>query len=219
MLQIINEKKDFFFNKYKEYNKDSQDKICIDVDLLTLPKKEDDINNIYKQIEEIVLFEKESNTFFVGISPKLLEKYIDLFNNTFLDKLFSLAKLISFLKKEQKEFVLKMNIDEIIHKNGINLSKQEKLKNIEILNFIENDTYYKDKIYSNNLNYRSLEVLSGINASSIDDEFINKWKQLKMFKIFENQKKAFITQVCNLIKEMNYFGTLFVLLNQSEKRI
>ena len=216
LLQIINEKKDFFLNKYKEYNKDSQDKICIDVDLLTLPKKEDDINNIYKQIEEIVLFEKESNTFFVGISPKLLEKYIDLFNNTFLDKLFSLAKLISFLKKEQKEFVLKMNIDEIIHKNGINLSKQEKLKNIEILNFIENDTYYKDKIYSNNLNYRSLEVLSGINASSIDDEFINKWKQLKMFKIFENQKKAFITQVCNLIKEMNYFGTLFVLLNQSD---
>ena len=216
LLQIINEKKDFFLNKHKEYTKDNEENIRIDVDLLTLPKKDDDINSIYKLIEEIILFEKESQDFFVEISPKLLEKYIDLFDNANLDKLFSLAKLISFLKKEVKEFSFKMNIDEIIHKSGINLSKQGKLKNIEILNFIENDIYYKDKIYSNNLNYRSLEVLSGINASSIDEEFFNKWKQLKMFKIFENQKKAFITQVCNLVKEMNYFNTLFVLLNQSD---
>ena len=216
LLQIVNEKKDFFLSKYKEYTKDKQDKIFIDVDLLTLPKKEDDINSIYKQIEEIILFEKESKTFFVRISPALLEKYIELFDNSQFDKLFSLAKLNSFLKKEEKDFNIKTNIDEIIHKNGINLSKQGKLSNIDILNFIENDIYYRDKIYSNNSNYRSLEVLSGIKASSIDEEFINKWKQLKMLKIFENQKKAYFNEVCNLVKEMNYFNTLFVLLNQSD---
>ena len=211
LLQIINEKKDLFLKKFLECKEET----FIDIELLILIKNEDNLNAIYDQIKDIISFEQNSKHFFVNFSPHLIENYINLFDNIDLEKLISLSKLIILLQKELPKFNIKNNIDEIIHRTAINLSKEKKLKNMEILNFIEKNIYYKEKIYKNT-NYRSVEILSGIEIASINDEFLNKWKKLKFFTIFQSQREFFINKVCKLIKEMKYFNLLFILLQEND---
>ena len=50
LLQIINEKKDLFLKKFLE----CEEKSLIDIELLTLLKKEDNINAIYDQIKDLI---------------------------------------------------------------------------------------------------------------------------------------------------------------------
>ena len=214
ILQIINENKDLLLKKYIENNNKDE---FIDLEVLIIPKKEDDINAIYNLLKDLLSFEKKNKKqYFMKISSNVIEKYIILFDQIDLDKLILLSKLISLLKKEEPKFDFKKNIEEIIHKNGIYFSLFKKLKNMDILNFIENDIYYKDKLY-NNQKYRSVDILSGIDASLINEEFIKKWKKLKMFTIFQNQKEIFLNKVTSLIKDMKDFNILFKLLNQSDK--
>ena len=215
VLEIIDEKRDLLFmQKYLEYS----DKNCIDMETLILPKKEDDINAIYEKIKDIISFQNKSDAPFVKFTPNLIEKYIDLYDNDNLDKLFSLRKVAEFLKKEEKGFNMKRNIDEIIHTNGINFSLEKRFKNMELLNFIENDVYYQEMKYKKS-NQRSVDILTGIDIKLINDEFLNKWKKLKLFSIFQYQEESFINKVCSLIKEMKFFNFLFKLLNKNEKDI
>ena len=217
ILEIINEKKDSIFTqKYLEYKDNETDKNCIDMETLILPKKEDDINAICNIIKEIILFEKKSNVYFVKFTPNLIDKYINLYDNDCLDKLFELKKVIELLKKEEKNFFMKNNIDEIINRNDITFSIEKKFNNMEILNFMEKDVYYKENKYKKS-NQRSVDILSGIDIALINDEFINKWKSLKLFSVFQNKQETFINKVCSLIKEMKYFNLLFQLLNENEE--
>ena len=209
LLQIIYEKKDLFLKYFT--NKDSM----IDIELLALPKKEDDMDAIYEFIKRIIIFEKNSK-FFIKFSSTLMEKYINLFDNSDLDKLFSLSKIIDYLKKEEHKFIIKKNINEVIHQSGIFFSTHKKFNNIEILNFIENDHYYTNRNY-HQTNYISIDILTGIDISLINDEFLKKWKKLDLFSIFENQKEIFISKVCSLVKDMKYFNVLFKLLNKNNE--
>ena len=216
LLEIINEKKELILNKYLEYDDDDKEEnLFINIELFAQPKIEDDIDSIYNQIKDIVLFEKNSNKYFIQFSQEFLKNYYDLFENTNLNKLLSLNKIVSLLKSEDKNYKLKYNVDEIVHRSGINLSILGKVNNMELLNFIEKDIYYTDKIYNNNNQVRSLEVLSGLDISKANEEFFQKWKKLNFFKIFEKQKELFLDKVCRLIKDMSQFNILFKLLDQN----
>jgi len=216
LLEIINEKKELFLSKFLECNVGNKEKnLSINIELFAQPKIEDDIDSIYNHIRDIVLFEKNSNQYFIQFSPDFFQNYYDLFENAHLDKLLSLNQIISLLKKEDKNYKLKMNMDELIHKSGINLSILGKVNNMELLKFIEKDSYYTDKIYNNNNQVRSLEVLSGLDLTKVNEEFFQKWKKLNFFKIFEKQKELFLDKVCRLIKEMSQFSILFKLLDQN----
>ena len=206
VLQIINEK----INKYKECNKEKNKNIFIDMELIVFPKKEDDLNAIYVQIENLFSFEKNSNAYFVNFSPSLIEKYINIYNKVDLDKLIILSKIIALLKKECKRFILKQNINEVIHFNGIIFANKGKLKNIELLNFIEQDDYYKKKISD----YCSVDILSGIDISSINNEFLKKWREINFFQIFYDKKQPFLNKICDLI-DINHFNLIFDLLNEN----
>ena len=206
LLQIIKEKMELFC-KYDQ-KKDSK----IDIELLALPKKEDDIEAIFNLINEIITIEKRENKFFVKFSSTLIEKYIKLFNNADLGKLFSLRKIIQINNLNLSE---KININQIIYQSGIYLSNKKIINNIEILNFIEKDNYYNDKTYQIN-KHISVDILTGINISLINDDFLKQWKKLKMFTIFEYQEKEFITKVCSLVKDIQYFNILFKLLNKNK---
>ena len=212
ILQIINEKRDLLSKKFLEKTEQKY----IYIELFAFPKKDDDINAIYEQVKDLFLFEKNIKTNFVKFTPGLIEIYINLFDNVNLNKLIELNKLIIFLKKEEKQFNLKKNIDEIIHRNAILFSTKKALKNMEILNFIEKDVYYMEKMYKNS-NNRSVDILTGIDIPLINDEFLNKWKKINLFEIFQNQIEIFLNKVCSLVKEMKDFNILFKLLNQNEK--
>ena len=213
ILNILNGNKDLFLKKYNDKKENKNN--FINLDLLVNPKKDDDINAIIKQIEELISFQKEKNTFFVKITPSLLKLYVDIYQNDSLDKLFSLKDLIINLRKVDNKFY-NIKIEEIIHNNIISLSQKKKLNNIELLNFIEKDTYYKDKQYLNSDN-RTVDILSGIDIATVNEEFLKKWKELKFFEIFKNKKDLFIDKVCSLINDMNHFNYLFILLNQSKE--
>ena len=176
LLQIIFDQKDLFLKKFLE-NKDENKNNCISMELLVIPKKEENMNFIYEQIEKIILFEKDSSNFFVKFESNLFEKYSRIFDDSDLDNFIYLNKIFTLLKNDSN-FHNNININEIMHKNGISLSNKNLLKNINILNFIEDDIYYKDALY-NKESYRSVDILSGIDISSINEEFIKKWKKLK----------------------------------------
>ena len=180
------------------------------MELIVFPKKEDDLNAIYVQIENLFSFEKNSNAYFVNFSPSLIEKYINIYNKVDLDKLIILSKIIALLKKECKRFILKQNINEVIHFNGIIFANKGKLKNIELLNFIEQDDYYKKKISD----YCSVDILSGIDISSINNEFLKKWREINFFQIFYDKKQPFLNKICDLI-DINHFNLIFDLLNEN----
>ena len=206
LLQVINEKKDLFLKENIN--------ICIDMELVAIPKKEDNLKEIYNQIKDLISFEKNSSKKFFEFGSNLFEKYIYLIDNSKLEKYIYIKKIINLLK-EEKQIIFKINIDEIIHNNGISLSIQGKLTNIEILNFIDNDIYYKEKKYANS-NHRSIDILSGIDITKINQDFWQKWKKIKIFQIFENQKESLIIKICNLIQDLSHFNILFDLLNQSQ---
>ena len=218
ILQIINEKKELFLNKYLEYNKEKEQNIFIDIESIVVPKVEDDINSIFEQIKD--LFSEENNSIkqFLKISPNLFEKYMNLFFNVDLDKLISLKKIIELLKKEDKKYrgdiVQKLNV--VIHQNGINFAILGKLKNLKLLNFIENDLYYTDKIYVRT-QYRSVDILSGIDIKTINNEFLKQWKNLDIFKIFQYNKESFIIKICNLVNDINDLNILYKLLNKNKE--
>ena len=76
LLEIINEKKDLLLNKYLEYNGDNKEQnLSINIQLFAQPKIEDDIDSIYKNIRDIVLFEKNSNKYFIQFSPEFFKNY------------------------------------------------------------------------------------------------------------------------------------------------
>ena len=211
ILQIINEKRDLFLKKFIE----SKEDMLIEIEFLALPQKEDDIDAIYQEIKKIISFEKESNKYFVRISDRLIDNYTALFESDQIDKLIVLNEIINYLQKEEKGFSFHKNLDELIYDTGINLSNKKSLKNKSVLDIIENVNFYHDKLY-NNPEYRSVEILSSIDVSKIDEDFIKKWKKLKLFEIFNKQNDSFINKVCSLVQKMSEFDTLLELLNKNE---
>ena len=72
------------------------------------------------------------------------------------------------------KFKLSKNLDLIIHDTGINIIKNPKFNNSKILDFINTDYYYQNKIFQKDARYRLLEVFDGIDISSLDNEFYQK---------------------------------------------
>ena len=215
LLKIINEKRELLLKKYKE-NNIKDDNTFIDVESFTFPKKEDNINDIFEQIKELISFEIKSNTDFVKFSTNIFEKYINLYFTEDLDKLFVIKNIITLLADRDKNFAFKINMNEIIHKSGLYFSNMGKFKNKQILDFIENDIYYKEKKYEKT-DFRSVDILSGIDISSINEEFIKYWKKLNFFKIFQYKKENFVDKVCSLITNIDNLNILFQLLNKSKE--
>ena len=80
-----------------------------------------------------------------------------------------LKEIISEIKKIEKKFQFKEeDLNKNIHNTGIKLIEEKKLKNEEILLFIEKDIYYNNNSYANDDSLRSLKVLDGINIQALD---------------------------------------------------
>ena len=75
----------------------------------------------------------------IKFSKSLIGKYIEFYYGKSLKKLQLLTNLINLIKKNDKKFEFKYedkDIDLIIHETGIELIKNKKMKNTEILDFI-----------------------------------------------------------------------------------
>ena len=210
LLEIINENIALFNEKI-----DEKENSLINIDKFIIPKREDDMIKINSEIHKYLSNEKQYNKKFLKLSPNIFEKYLIFFDSMNLDNINLINNTIKEIKEVNPGFEIKNDIDFFIHNCTISNSKQHKLNNMEILNYIQYNKFYNDDKY-NSIKYRSIEIIVGIDVSSIDAEFIQKWKQIDFLKIFYNNYYDFLIEVCKLVTNISYFGILFELLNKNK---
>ena len=218
-LEVINDEKDFIKNliqkektKIEAENQQIKDKKkkkeipVIEIENYVQPKKEDDIIQINGIVNELINYQQENGIFYIKFSYSFFEKYIDFNNGVNYDNIGLIKNIIDNYKKCDKTFKCKNNLNDLIHDNGVNLAKKGLLKNIELLEFIKTDVYYHEKNYESK---RSIDVLNGIDISSLEKNFFKTWKQINFCQMFKNNLNNFLKKVSLLIKEMKDFELLF----------
>ena len=151
----------------------------------------EEISRYYINIIDLQI--KSINKIFIIFGNPLFEKYIEYFKQNKVLYLFSLKNIYLSMKEKISDFKIK-NFDDIILKNAIDLSKKKQLKSIEILEFINKDIYYKISSYENKSSH-SIDILDGLDASTFNDEFYEKWKKMNWNEIFGNQYKKFLEKM------------------------
>ena len=205
-MEIINEYHNSFVEQFDKDNISP-----IDAEKIIVPKKEDNFNEIIKLILDIILFEKIKKKYFIYFSPSLIEKSFQSLNTINSRNFINLNEIIYLLRETNNDFKIDNNINNMIYKTGLNFIKNQSLKNIELLKFIENNTYYNETIFERS-SYRDLSILKSIKVNRIDNEFIKKWNEIPWLTIFKTQEKAFFETVCSIINNLAYYPYLFKLL-------
>ena len=225
VLNTINNNKDHILNKYlekieelKKENIDSnqiQD-ICIQMDNYIGPNIEDDLMKILLIIEEILKYEIKKNVKFINFSPKYFENFVKYSYEINLDNLIFLRRIVdNFLKKIDKSFKIK-DLDDKIHKTGIKLINDNAMNNFQILDFIQNDVYYSNKIYEST-NERDFNILKKLNIKEMDKNFFEKWEKINFGEICKKQEQKFYNIVCSLITKFSQIDLLFQLLYENKQ--
>ncbi len=225
VLNTINNNKDHILNKYlekieelKKENIDSnqiQD-ICIQMDNYIGPNIEDDLMKILLFIEEILKYEIKKNVKFINFSPKYFENFVKYSYEINLDNLIFLRRIVdNFLKKIDKSFKIK-DLDDKIHKTGIKLINDNAMNNFQILDFIQNDVYYSNKIYEST-NERDFNILKKLNIKEMDKNFFEKWEKINFGEICKKQEQKFYNIVCSLITKFSQIDLLFQLLYENKQ--
>ena len=222
-LEVLNEEIDIISNlfqkektkieKENEQIKDKKNKKSIpmiDIEKYIQPKKEDDIMQLNILMNQLINNQQENGISYIKFSYSFFEKYIELNNGVNYDNLGLIKNIIENYKKYDSSFQCKCNLNEIIHENGVNLAKNGLLKNVNLLEFIKTDIYFHEKKYENK---RSIEIINGIDISTLEKNFFKIWKNLNFSVIFRNNFNDFLKKISLIIKEMKDFGLLFSFYN------
>ena len=237
LLEIISGNLDHIIDvrneELKEKGKKSEDfTFKIDIEIL---KETDDISKIYKYYKNILDKQKEKDIDnFIVFGPKLFDKYISYFKNNNFEYLVLLRNLINQIytinnakvqknKKQKKNKEdddilkkykdLKVKLKQIIHETGICLSTEKKLSNIQILNFIKEDSEYIKEIKNEDEIEKTLELFEGIDMSSINDEFLAKWKNINWQDIFADKSENIYNKIRENVNNFKEFDILMKILN------
>ena len=215
LIQLIKENFNKIIEIYNEAKKKHIDKL-INIEDYINPNKEDNLEEISNNYISIIDLQiKSVNKIFIIFGKNLFDKYIDYFKQKNILYLFCLKDIYHHMKEKMpkiSEYKIK-NLDDTIHKNAIELSKKKELKNIEILEIINKEIYYKMPGFKKN---NDIDILDGLDASTFNDEFYEKWKKMKWKEIFSSNYNKFIEKIVNGIKEMKYFKILIKLFKMSK---
>ena len=215
-LEVINEEKAiiaYLFQKEKTKNEKESNNIkdikkakeiqMINVGNYICPKKEDDVLQLNDIIKDLIYYQQQNNISYIKFPYSFFQKYIDFNNDNF--KNFGVIKnIIENYEKYDKAFKYSINLNELIHDKGVNLAKKGLLKNINLLEFIKNDIYFID-----NENKNLIEIINGIDISSLENNFFEIWKNINFYQIFRNNFSDLLKKIASLIKEMKDFSLLF----------
>ena len=206
ILLFLNNNSDFILESYKKK------KTKIKISDFVSPKEEDNLVNINIELEKLIQFQKQ-NSFFVSIDEVLWKNYIQFNHKKSLKNLVLIKKAIEIYKTIDKNLNTKnFNLDWNIHETGIELINNKQLNNNDILEFIENDSIFKDK-HLNDKIFRPISILEGIEIENINEEFYKKWKKINILKLFECHKLNFHITIINKVKQMKYFNILYNLFD------
>ena len=215
-LEIVTDTKDYIYKFQKEeMNKNKNNKFYdnkINIENYVVPKMEDNLDDIFTKLENLKMYTSMINEDMILIKyyPLIIEKYSEFYDHVNLDKLITLKSIVESIKKIDQTFESKCNLEEKIHKTGLNLIKMGKIKNIEILNLIQTGIYYPNNSSNNKFSF-PLEYLDGIDISLIDDkknDFFKKWNAINFYSMYGNELGNYLKKVSSLIKEIKDFGYL-----------
>jgi len=212
------------FQLYKIQNEEYNIKIkngeyikkpIINISELAFPDRKDCIQKICDLYCSIIIIEKNyTKENFINFSSSFFEAYVNYFNSISIDNLIKVKEMILFSKKNSINLNLTFDINAIIHENGVLFSSSGKLKNNDLLDFIIlKDEYYISSSYQK---FRSLDILNGLDISSFDDKFYEKWKKIKWNDIFKEQKISFYEKILTFIKNLNDFNIFYKLFDLNE---
>ena len=212
---ISNFEKIFEMSGKKVKEKKTENKnYVIKNDNYVVPNCNDNLEEIYENLVLLINFEKEhNNQTIVKFTPEFFIPYINYNADNNLNNLIFLNDIISGIKKIEKKFQFEEDLNKYIHNTGIKLIEEKKLKNQEILLFIEKDIYYNDKSYAKDESLRSVKVLDGIDAQTLNMKY---WKKFNFKEMFKYQIDKFAKKVVSFIKDMKDFGKLYRLLKIDE---
>ena len=224
LLNIIYFNIEYILNKYMDKleelkkiennNEKQMQDIYIQMDNYVGPNIEDDLNKLLHIILEIIKFEIKKNVKFINFSPKYFENFVKFSYEINLDNLIFLKNIIdNFLKKIDASFKIN-DLDKKIHKTGIKLINDNALNNFQILDFIENDIFYSNKIHESS-NERDFNILKKLNIEEINEDFIEKWKKIKLGEMCQKQEENFFIIVCSLITKFSQIDLLIKLLYEN----
>ena len=190
----------------------------INVFELVSQQNNDNLENILNEIKKIYTNSSNENKFIL-LNDLFFQGYININNQKNLKDLKNLMiinDMITFYKKIDDSFEFKNNLALLkkIHSTGLDMIKAGILKNDDLLDFIDNDEYFKDLPYYDNEEIKPLYVLDGFELESMDEAFLKKWKKsniLKKYKfIFKSKfEKAFIYKA----KNFTDFDKIYELLD------
>ena len=206
ILEIIN-KNDM---KIKKCAFEQKKKIIIS--RIGKPSELDDLNKIYDEICKIIKFEIQEKLNFISFNEELWRAYIDLNNDLKnLDLINKSIRICATLENELSTEIL--GLDEKIHNIGINSIQNGQLKNDEMLDFIELDTYFSDRNKAKKIFRPYQTILKGLDFDTMTDNFFDKWNKSNIFKIFEFEIYNFKNELVNILNNAKDIGKLLKLFD------
>jgi len=209
-----------YTNKNEEYKKKIKNgenikKPIINLSEIATPDRKDCMQDIYDLYCSIITIERNhTKDHFIIFSSSFFETYINYFDEIDIDNLIKVKGMINFSKKFSININLKIEINKIVHENGLLFASNGKLKNTNLLDFITSkDEYYILPAYKK---LRSLNILNGLDISSFDDKFYEKWKTINWNDIFKEQKFSFYEKILAFIKDLNDFSIFYKLFDLNE---
>ena len=199
---------------------------------LDMNKKEDDIKNIINErdnnfkemnIELLNEFKKINQTMEKNILNAINSKYEELkllinniddnLNEKELNNLIVIKKVALSNKYIDKNIEKDLNnkINEVL----LNMLNKSKLKNSELLDYIENNIYKFCDLFIFRVSY----VLNGIDLETADENFFEKWNKINPFKLFSLNDYEFKSALVNKVNNMKDFGKLLRLFNYKDNKI
>ena len=207
---------------------------------IDIPKIRDDekidFEKIKIKIEQIINFSKEKKILFIFLNGHFWESLskkcsaitrenIELCSN--LRKLFlKYNSMITGLFREDNDNPIRKEISAFF-KRGMFMQKidkimkeyiktNQKITNLEIIELIKNyNKYYTDE-RENYIKKREPDILSKIDLEEINEEFIQKFKEMKFEKIFKDDIDNYYSIFTNKIKNVNDINIILELININE---
>ena len=173
------------------------------------PTEKDDFKKVLDNLETIIEYEQSQNQFIL---------FDDDFWNNFIHpnimknpyNLVLIHRCI--LKCKEIDKSLNDNMNEDIINTALEMLKNGNLKNVELLKFIKENSYFEDSKYAN-ICYRPLELFQGIDLDNLNEEFYKLWDEINMFKKYSFLGNQGPKQIIEKVEHMKDFGKLLTLFH------
>ena len=151
---------------------------------LANPKIDDDINEIYNLLSQIIVKTNNRNYKIINFD-EISEGLIDLYRNKSLEEICKLDKIFGLLKTQKIKGETSIKFYNLIHNKGLYLIKNDKLTIEQIINFMTaQDIFYYNPIYKNSDN-RDPIIFNYIPITDLNKDYLANIDLIKKYRLWD----------------------------------